>query len=215
MDIKFFFGMSALSTSRRCKYLRAEWRRLRKLFLFGALVALHLYGTIEEQCHAPDLVFLAKGWCRMMRRGCIAIIVAALALVAETALGQASFGPIQPFAGAPSPVYVAAPYAAPTALAPIGGVGVPPSLPAPPVTLPPSFSTTPAPVVVPSPHCTSYGCAGSSHCPSAVLPGHEAYRPNPAPFAWPNQSWSQGPYGVPPMSYYGAPTNLNPAFAKP
>ncbi|MBW3600422.1 MAG: hypothetical protein KY475_24555 [Planctomycetes bacterium] len=31
----------------------------------------------------------------------------------SSAFGQASFGPIQPFAGAPTPVYVAAPYAGP------------------------------------------------------------------------------------------------------
>jgi hypothetical protein len=88
---------------------------------------------------------------------------------AGAAHGQAQFGPIQPFAGAPSPVYVAAPYAAPTALAPLGGPAVygvaPPQIQlpaasAPPVIVTPGAATIPG-VVAPQ------GCGAS---PSYRLP---------------------------------------------
>lgn len=91
---------------------------------------------------------------------------------AAAAQAQANFGPIQPFAGAPSPVYVAAPYAAPTAFAPV---------PAAPV-----FSTTPteiqilAPTVAPSivaPPAATVIPAQPSYCPTKGLPTTSYYAP--------------------------------------
>ena len=86
-------------------------------------------------------------------------------LCAPAAFGQASFGPIQPFAGAPSPVYVSAPYAGPElgVTAPLpGGFGVappqiqfpgatvaPPQIQLPAATMAPSLVGAPAPTAVP------------------------------------------------------------------
>ena len=89
----------------------------------------------------------------------------------SSAFGQASFGPIQPFAGAPSSVYVAAPYAGPQAnviapgfgqvgVAPAPGViGVTPQMQVPAATVAPSLVGVPAPVAVPyQPMNIQQGC---------------------------------------------------------
>lgn len=96
---------------------------------------------------------------------------AACMFLTSSAFGQASFGPLQPFIGAPSPVYVSAPYAGPEMgiAAPMPGViGVappqiqypaappqiqypvaPPQVQYPAATVAPSLVVNPAPAMVP------------------------------------------------------------------
>jgi hypothetical protein len=143
----------------------------------------------------------------MIRGGRLFAALAGACVIPATAWGQASFGPIQPFAGAPTPVYVAGPYAAPTVLAPIGApaYGAPaimaPSVVAPPVvspgiigsaapqvqvpaaTLPPTLSVAPgfaAPMqtTVASPSC---GCGSSQYYRPGLGTPVTSYSPHTSP----------------------------------
>jgi hypothetical protein len=131
--------------------------------------------------------FFAKGWWGMLVRAAIVLAVAGGAglIPCAAARGQASFGPIQPFAGAPTPVYVAAPYAAATMLAPLPPAPIfsaaPPAIQVPAVTVPPSLMSVPTtgaipyqPITAPTGGC---GCSpyyrpplpAASHRPTSTL----------------------------------------------
>jgi hypothetical protein len=143
--------------------------------------------------------FLQKGWWTMLRGGCLVAVLGIGLLAAGAARGQAQFGPIQPFAGAPTPVYVAAPYAAPTALAPLGGPAVygvaPPQIQLPAASVPPA-------ILAP----------GGSACPPAVAPGCGAAPSYRLPLPAPATSYSPTAPALPPgavvlgTGLYGQPT---------
>jgi hypothetical protein len=136
----------------------------------------------------------------MNGRWILAASAAFCLICASTVFGQASFGPIQPFAGAPSPVYVSAPYAGPElgVTAPLpGAFGVappqiqfpgatvaPPQIQLPAATMAPSLVGAPAPTAVPYQPINMQPAYGPRGCGSAPhfrlpLPGNFGYnQPN-------------------------------------
>jgi hypothetical protein len=156
----------------------------------------------------------------MVRGGLLIAAVAAVWMSPTGAWAQASFGPIQPFAGAPTPVYVAGPYAAPTALAPLGtpGIVAPPAVVAPPVvspgflgstapqvqlpaaTLPPSLSVTPGAMVAPSLAQPSCGCGASQYARPVLGAPTTSYSPHMAPGYY---GGYPATYGSQPLTGYG------------
>ncbi len=141
-----------------------------------------------------------------MHRGAwlIGMMAAAFVVPATAAFGQASFGPIQPFAGAPSPVYVAAPYAAPTVLAPIPAAPVfsatPPEIQIPSPTAAPSLMTPPGATILPA---QPYGVTPSYH-PAVGAPTTSYYAP-PAALAPGAAVLGTGLYGQPTAYITGQP----------
>jgi hypothetical protein len=154
----------------------------------------------------------------MIRGGLMIAAVAGACALPAGALGQASFGPIQPFAGAPTPVYVAGPYAAPTVLAPLGSPGMvapavvspqvvspgyfgstAPQVEIPAATLPPSLTIAPnyaAPTGVGSPSC---GCGSQQFARPVLGAPTTSYSPYAAP------GGGYGVYGYPATQGFGQP----------
>jgi hypothetical protein len=174
-------------------------------FVAAALVLVDSCGTIERRFCERRVRTFPRG-ALMLRGGMLLAAWAGVFVIPAAAWGQASFGPIQPFAGAPTPVYVAGPYAAPTALAPIGAPAIgapaifgttPPQIQIPPATLPPSLGAAPGAVIAPQTTValpsTGCGCGAT-----------QQYRPllgaptiNYSPLGTPGAAYGAGVYGQP------------------